>query len=110
MSRLGLLVLLAGVLAWPAVGARANGPPCQAAVQERLAALGIQPGAVRKIDYQATRLSGRDGGAGRVIGIEAAVVVDACSEGRLVLTFNRTCESTGGFTTGKCEIEGVSSC
>lgn len=110
MSKRRVMVLLAGLIFLPTSAARADGPPCQAAVQQRLAELGIQPGAVGKIDYQTIRLSGRQGGAGRVIGIEAAVVVDACPQGRLVLTFNRTCESTGAFTTGKCEIEGVSDC
>ena len=110
MSKRSLLVLLAGLTVLPAGAAWAEGPPCRAAVQERLAELGIQPGAVGKIEYHANRLSGRDGSAGRLIGIQAAVVVDACPEGRLVLTFNRTCKSTGAFTTGKCEIEGVSDC
>ena len=110
MSRRKLMVLLTGLIALPAEAAWADGPPCQAAVQERLAALGIQPGAVGKIDYETIRLSGREGGAGRAIGIQAAVVVDACPQGRLVLTFNRTCEPTGAFTSGKCEIEGVSDC
>ena len=110
MLRPRLMVLLAGLILLPVGAAKAEGLPCRAAVQERLAELGIQPDEVGKIDYHATRLSGRDGGAGRLIGVEAAVVVNACPEGRLVLTFNRTCKSTGAFTTGKCEIEGVSDC
>lgn len=88
---------------WSGHGAEVT---CNAAVEEQLSQLNIEPADIADISYL-RRVAGRRGGD-RIIGHDAWINLKSC-EGALIVALSRNCRVEQVYTRNKCKFPGVDS-
>lgn len=97
--------VLIGGIACLSQSAQADSQTCSVSANQRLAELGVD-----KDDVKMMRIDGRyqsRGQGSRLVGFDAWIELESCSEGQLVVAMSRQCRRMTEYTTGSCEVAGV---
>ena len=82
----------------------ASAMACQSAVNAEIARFGVTPDQISKTVVSRNVEAGDDG---RIIGHTYWMQLKSCSPGYLIVDTNRTCYIQQVYTTGECQVTGV---